>query len=99
MPTLNSIRARLTVSFMLIVGAVVIAVCMVMVWYSFFTAGRTVDTLIQTTRRSAEQAVADPETPSSLRAWLHAHSVEMDAADMAAVVLGPDGAVLQKTQP
>ena len=99
MPTLNSIRARLTLAFMLVTGIVVIVACAALVWYSYFTAAREVDRLIETTRRSAEESVFDPKEPATLREWLREHSIALDSADLAAVLVDSDGRIIQKTQP
>src|SRR5437868_4458880 len=99
MPNLNSIRARLTLAFMLATGSVVVVACSVLIWYLYFTTSRSVDRLIQTTRRSAEQAIFDPEEPETPREWLRQHSIALDAADLAAVLVGRSGSILQKTQP
>jgi signal transduction histidine kinase len=96
---LNSIRARLTMTFMLIIGLVVVIACSVLVVYSFVAADRTVERLIETARRDAEQGISDLQVPATPRQWLREHSIEIDAADMAAVLVGTNGQILQKTQP
>ncbi len=99
MPTLNSIRARLTAAFMLVTCAVVVATIFLLICYSYFTGVRAVDNLLRNARRDAVQALADSQHPTTLREWLREHTVWLDAADMAAVLIGPDGSVEQKTQP
>ena len=98
-PALNSIRSRLTLTFMLVAGLVVAVACSALVWYSFYTAYSSVNRLLQGARRSAETDIANTLEPATPREWLRKHSVELDAADMAAILVGPDARILQKTQP
>ena len=84
---------------MLVTGIFVVVTCSALICYSFFNAGRSVDSLLQNARRDAEQAIVDPQRPESLHEWLHERSVWLDSADLAAVLVDKDGHILQKSQP
>ncbi len=84
---------------MLVTGIVVIAACSVMIWYTVVTSSRSVDNLLQNARMDALHGLSDMQGPTTLREWLREHSAWLDAADMAAILIGRDGNIVQKTQP